>query len=447
MQHAYSMSKKRLPFPVPMDAFNYVNNELFCENVRVSDIADTCGTPLFIYSRQTLLDHLERLQSAFGESDATICYSVKSCHNLHILRLLKENGASFDVVSIGELLRALEVGADPSQIVFAGVGKTDQEIRRAIDCEIGWFNVESEQELERIDAIAGELSCVANCALRVNPDVDPKTHRYTTTGKRETKFGVDLDRARKVFQTYSNRNNTRLAGIHVHIGSPVNTIEPYVRSTAKVIQLIDELRSAGFEIEALNIGGGFGAHYEAEEAPPAKDYADAILPMIRGKKLNLILEPGRSIAGNAGILVGRTIYTKKSGEREFLITDASMTELLRPALYEAYHFAWPVKPGDEFVPPHRGQDLKFPGTLLMDIVGPVCESGDFLAKDRWLPPMRRGDLIAIFTAGAYASVMGSRYNSRPFAAEVLVEGDSYRVIRKRESYEDMIAMEKVQSLP
>ncbi len=425
-----------------MDCFSFRNNELYCEDTPVSRIAEEVGTPCYIYSKRTFLDHLERIGTAFAELNTVICYSIKSCHNLNILRVLREHGASFDVVSVGELKRALEVGAEPSRIVFAGVGKTDHEIRTALEVGIGWFNVESEQELEQINRIAGEMKTQAGCALRVNPDVDPLTHRYTTTGKKETKFGVDLERARRVFHDMGRSEHLRLTGIHIHIGSPVNTVEPYVRSAKKAVELIDSLRDDGFEINTLNIGGGFGAHYREQEAPPAAHYAEAVLPVLRDKGLTLILEPGRSIAANAGILVGRTIFVKSSGDKKFLITDAAMTELLRPALYDAYHFAWPVKPRDGFVPPARDHEYKTAGMVMMDVVGPVCESGDFLAKDRPLPPMQRGDLLAVFSAGAYASVMGSRYNSRPLAPEVLVDGDAFRVIRRRESYEEMVALER-----
>lgn len=426
-----------------MDHFVYKNGELYCENVRVVDIAEAHGTPAYVYSKQTFVEHFHRIEDAFAEGKPIICFSIKSCHNLNVLRLLADEGSSFDVVSGGELSRALEIGAQPSRMVFAGVGKTTQEIRRALQVGIGWFNVESEQELARIDRIAAELGLVANCALRVNPDVDPQTHVYTTTGKKETKFGVDLERARRVFADFGSSKNVRLGAIHIHIGSPVNSVEPYVQSTRKAVELIDRLRSEGFSIDTLNIGGGFGAHYQGSEAPPAKDYAEAVLPIIRDKGLSLILEPGRSIAANAGILIGRTQYTKRSGDRVFLITDTAMTELLRPALYGAYHFIWPVRPPPGLVPPHRGHDLALQGTELMDVVGPVCESGDFLAKDRRLPPVENGDLIAVFSTGAYGAVMGSRYNSRPLAPEILVQDNQFRIIRRRETYDDMVSGERL----
>lgn len=404
-------------------------------------IAEEVGTPAYVYSAATLLHHYDAVAAAFAELDPIICYSIKSCANVHVCRRLREQGSGFDVVSGGELYRAIAAGGDPAKIVFAGVGKTDEEINQAIDARIGWFNIESEAELENLIALARRRNASVRAALRVNPDVDPKTHRYTSTGKKETKFGVDLERARRVFNQYGRQDSVRLTGIHLHIGSPVNTVEPYVAAIEKTLALIDELRADGFAIDTLDIGGGFGAHYKGSEAPPAAQYAEQIVPLLRGRGLRIILEPGRSIAANAGILLTRVLYRKTSGERDFLIVDAGMNDLIRPALYEAYHFIWPVRPAEGFVTNDRGVDLNRPGLRLMDVVGPVCESGDFLAKDRMLPPMDRGDLVAVFTAGAYGFVMASHYNSRPNPPEVLVEGDQYRVIRRRETYDDLLAAE------
>ncbi|MCZ6815251.1 MAG: diaminopimelate decarboxylase [Planctomycetota bacterium] len=426
-----------------MDHFEYRNGELWCEEVSVSNIVETSGTPAYIYSAATLLEHYDRVEAAFDALDPLICYSIKSCSNLHICRLLAEHGSGFDVVSGGELVRALEAGADPRKIVFAGVGKTDEEIHRAIDARIGWFNIESEPELENLIDIAKSRRVNVNAALRVNPDVDPKTHRYTTTGTRETKFGVDLERARRVFDQYGRQDAVLLTGIHLHIGSPVNSVEPYVRAITKGLDLIESLRGDGFKIDTLDIGGGFGAHYRASEAPPAVRYAEAIVPLLEGRNLRFIMEPGRSIAANAGILVARTVYVKQSGERQVLIVDAGMNDLIRPALYEAYHFIWPVQPPDGFVPVGRGEDVRFPGTVQMDVVGPVCETGDFFAKDRALPPTQRGDLIAVFSTGAYGFVMASHYNTRGNPPEILVIGDSHRVIRRRETYDDLLAAERL----
>jgi diaminopimelate decarboxylase len=433
-----------------MDHFQYQGGELLCESVPIARIADEVGTPAYVYSSATLLHHYDAVASAFAAVDPLICYSIKSCANVHICRLLRERGAGFDVVSGGEIVRALAAGGDPEKIVFAGVGKTDEEIERAIDAKIGWFNIESEAELENLIAIAQRRGAMVDAALRVNPDVDPKTHRYTSTGKKETKFGVDLERARRVFDRFGRQDAVRLRGIHLHIGSPVNTVEPYVAAIAKGLALIDELRTAGFTIEMLDIGGGFGAHYKSSEAPAAVRYAEAIVPLLgpyAGRsatkpRLQIIMEPGRSIAANAGILVTRVLYLKKSGERDFLIVDAGMNDLIRPALYEAYHFIWPVRPAAGFVTNERGEGVRLPGLVPMDVVGPVCESGDFFAHERMLPPMQRGDLVAIFTAGAYGMVMASHYNSRPNPPEVLVKGDGYRVICRRETYEDLLLREE-----
>ena len=427
-----------------MDHFDYRNGELFCENVPVSRIVETVGTPAYIYSAATFTDHYEAVAAAFRSLDPTLCYSIKCCANLHVCRLLRQRGAGFDVVSGGEITRALEAGGDPAKIVFAGVGKTDAEINLAIDSKIGWFNVESEAELENLITIARHRNTSVNAALRVNPDVDPKTHEYTTTGLKENKFGVDLERARQVFNTYGRQNAVRLRGIHLHIGSPVNTVEPYVEAIRKGLALVDELRRDGFTIDMLDIGGGFGANYKATEAPRAVRYAAAIVPLLTGRGLQIIMEPGRSIAANAGILVASVLYTKQSGEKRFLILDAGMNDLIRPTLYDAYHFIWPVKPPDGFVPSQRGEDVSMPGLTPMDVVGPVCESGDFFAKDHPLPPMHRGDLAAVFTTGAYGMVMASHYNSRPNPPEVLVEGDNFRLIRRRETYRDLLAAERVE---
>jgi len=429
-----------------VDHFQYRNGALWCEQTPVTQIAEAAGTPAFVYSAGTLRDHYRRLADGFAPLRPIICYSIKSCANLHICRFLRELGAGFDVVSGGELARALEAGGEPSKIVFAGVGKTDDEIRAGIEAGIGWFNIESEAELENLAAISAKVGRPVRAALRVNPDVDPKTHRYTSTGKKETKFGVDLERARRVFESFGRDGPVRLTGIHLHIGSPVNDVSSYVSAVTKAIRLIDELRAAGFTVDMLDIGGGFGAHYRGDEAPDAQAYAKAIVPLVepyvaRGG-LQVVIEPGRSISGNAGVLLSRVLYRKRGGEREFLIIDAGMTELIRPALYEAYHFMWPVAPTAGFVPEPRGESAKVDGLVLYDVVGPICESGDFLAKERRLPPMERGDLLAVFTAGAYGMVMASNYNSRGRPPEVLVEGDSWRVIRRRESYDDLVGLER-----
>lgn len=425
-----------------MDNFIYREGELYCEDVPVRRIADAVGTPTYIYSAATFRDHYNKFVSAFRELNPTICYSIKSCSNLHILRLLVGMGAGMDVVSGGELYRALKTGAEPAKITYAGVGKTDAEINEAIDARIGLFNIESEAELANLIELAGRKGQTVRAALRVNPDVDPKTHRHTATGKRESKFGVDLERARKVFQEFGRSTHVQLCGIHLHIGSPVNNIEAYSEAITKTLELIKALRDEGYQIDTLDIGGGFRANYEGSDSPPATAYAEQIVPLLRNQGLKVILEPGRSIAANAGILLARTLYVKRGGDKHFVIVDGSMTELIRPALYDAYHFIWPANPGPGFVPSQRWRGLNFPGTSEVDIVGPVCESGDFLGKGRLLPPVKRGDLIAVFTAGAYGFAMASHYNSRPNAAEVLVEGGEFRTIRRRETYKDVIAAEE-----
>jgi diaminopimelate decarboxylase len=426
-----------------MDHFAYRNGQLHCEDVSADRLAESFGTPAFIYSAATLRHHYSAIAAAFAPIDPLICYSIKSCGNLHICRLLRDCGSGFDVVSGGELRRALEAGADPEKIVFAGVGKTDEEMSAALDARIGWLNIESPAELEALVAVARRKGVRAKACLRVNPDVDPKTHRYTTTGKKETKFGVDFDQARRLFAELDRESPVQLCGLHVHIGSPVNEVAPYVAAVERVVALIDELRTAGHKLDTLDIGGGFGAHYRGSEAPPASKYAEAIVPLLAGRGLKIILEPGRSIAANAGILLTRVIYTKTGGNRKFAIVDAGMTELIRPALYEAYHFIWPARVDAAHSPSQRSADLDLPGLERVDVVGPVCESGDFLAKDRPMPPVKRGDLVAVFTAGAYGMSMASHYNSRPNPAEILVEGSSFRIIRRRETYDDLVAAERV----
>ncbi|MHC4716123.1 MAG: diaminopimelate decarboxylase [Planctomycetota bacterium] len=421
-----------------MDYFAYRDGQLHCEDVPVESIADRAGTPLYVYSAATLREHYRRIAEAFAELDPTICFSVKALANVHILRLLAEAGSGFDVVSGGELHRAQQAGADMSKVVFAGVGKTDAEILAALEAGIRYFNVESEAEFESLARLAAQAGARAHAALRINPDVDPKTHRYTTTGKKETKFGVDLERAERFFGVYGRDANVALDAIHLHIGSPVYTTGPYVEAVTKALDLIDGLRRRGQDIRAINIGGGYGADYEVGQSPLATEYAAAIVPLLKGADLAVVLEPGRQIACNAGVLLTRVLYVKESGDRKFVIIDGAMTDLIRPALYQGFHFIWPARSED---PPERSAGYAPAGTAPADVVGGVCESSDFLARDRMLPPVDRGDLLAVFSAGAYGFVMSSQYNSRPRAAEVLVEGDAWRVIRRRETYDDLLAAE------
>ncbi len=430
-----------------MDYFNYKNGKLFAENVDVERIATELGTPVYIYSKATFIDHLQKIQQSYSRLDTTICYSVKACGNINILKILAEAGSSFDIVSGGELHRVLQAGGDTSKIVYAGVGKTDREIVEALNANIGYFNIESEAELENLIRLAPMAGPKAKnkqpkAALRINPDVDPKTHKFTTTGKRETKFGVCLERAQKVFAKYGKNESVNLCAIHIHLGSAGHIVEPYVEAIEKILVLIEQLRSGGFTIEAVDIGGGYGADYTTAAAPTAVDYAAAIVPLLKDKNLKLILEPGASIAANAAILITQVLYLKTSGEKKFVIVDAAMNDLIRPPLYDAFHFIWPVKVTGKFVPDRRDKDLQIDGTEVVDVVGPICESADFLAKDRALPPVKRGDLVSIFTAGAYGFSMSSNYNARGRAAEVLVDGAEFALIRRRETYEDLIALEK-----
>ena len=428
-----------------MDLFTYRDGELFAEDVPVRAIAAEAGTPCYIYSRGTLEAHYDRLVAAFAPIAPLVCYSVKSCGNLGVLKVLRERGAGMDVVSGGELFRALAAGVPASDCVYAGVGKTDAEIRSAIREGIGLLNCESEQEFENIASIARAERATVRVALRINPDVDPKTHRYTSTGKKETKFGVDLERARRFFATYGRDEFARLEGLHLHIGSPIYTVEPYREALAKTAALVDALAKDGFEIRSIDLGGGFGADYESAQSPPLADYAAAILPLAKplfDRGIRFILEPGRTIVANAGILVVKVLYTKTSGDKRFAICDAGMNALLRPSHYGSFHFMWPVSPGEAMAPARRALDPKLPGTVAQDVVGPLCETGDFLALDRVLPAsLARGDLLAVFTAGAYGMSMASRYNSSPLPAEVLVDGARATVVRARETYETLVEHE------
>ena len=428
-----------------MDFFNYYDGSLHCESVTARDIASAVGTPCYVYSRATLVEHHQRIAAAFAEVNPLICYSVKSCGNLSVCRTLVECGAGMDVVSGGELFRARAAGAPPSTIVYAGVGKRDDEIAAALDAHIYLFNVESEEEFVNIARIAKERNAVCECALRINPDVDPHTHRFTTTGTKETKFGVDIERARAFFRTYGRDQHARLVGLHLHIGSPVYTTEPYVEAVRKALALRDELIAEGFTVSVLDVGGGFAADYETGKSPAALDYARAIVPLLLPAVragLRIVLEPGRSIAANAGILLTRVQYVTRSGDKTFAICDAGMNALLRPSHYDAFHFIWPTDTSAAFVPTRRMEKPEMTGLVNVDVVGPLCETGDYLALDRAMPPVARGDLLAIFTAGAYGMSMASRYNSSPLPAEVLVNGMEFTTVRRRETYEDLVAHER-----
>ncbi|MEM6256940.1 MAG: diaminopimelate decarboxylase [Planctomycetota bacterium] len=430
-----------------MDHFNYRDGELYCEDTPIREIVASVGTPAYIYSKNTLLAHYKSLSEAFAELDPIICYSIKSCGNLHLVKLLASQGSGMDVVSGGEVFRAQQAGADMSKVVYAGVGKTDKEIEQAIRAEIGWFNIESEAEFENIAIIAQRLGKQAHGALRINPDVaDARTHAKTTTGSKETKFGVDIERAKRFFHSYGKNEHCRLDAIHLHIGSPIYSPEPYVKAITKTLEIIEELRADGFTINTLDIGGGYAADYETGASPAYTDYANAIVPLLREFKNSggtVILEPGRTIAANAGILVTEVQYIKQGGAKKFVICDTGMHHLIRPTLYEAEQFIWPVKVAPKHVPEQRRIMMELDGLEISEVVGPICETGDYLAKDRPLPPVGRGDLLAVFSAGAYGMVMASHYNAMPYPPEVMVDGDAFTTIRRRETYEDLIAAERV----
>jgi diaminopimelate decarboxylase len=413
-----------------MHEFKYKKNYLFCEGVRIIDLARQQNTPVYIYSYQTLIGHFLKLRSAFKEIDPLICYSVKANSNLAILKALVNKGAGLDIVSGGELFRAVKAGCPPSRIVYASVGKTDDEIQEAIRRKILFFNVESLSELENINRIAGKLHKTVNVAVRINPDVEPKTHKFITTGKITNKFGIDFDNAYKIFQVRRRFANLNICGLHIHIGSQITESAPYIAAIVKMTGFIAKLRKMGVCLEYLNIGGGLGIVYDKENPQTAQKFARDVLPLLKGTGLKIILEPGRFIIGNAGILVAKVLYIKSTPKKKFIIVDSGMNDLIRPALYEAYHQILPLR--------LSGGSKK---TEKADVVGPICESADCFARGRMLPRVKEGDYLAIMSTGAYGFSMSSNYNSRRRAQEVLVVKDKAYVIRERESCEDLISKE------
>jgi diaminopimelate decarboxylase len=414
-----------------MHDFKYKNGELYCEGVPVRTVAQRVGTPFYLYSSNTLSNHFRAFDSAFAGVEHVICFALKSNSNGAVLRLLGREGAGADIVSGGELFRALRAGIDPQRIVYAGVGKRRDEIEYALKVGILMFNVESGEELLALDRAAKEMHTVARIALRVNPDIDPKTHAYISTGLKENKFGIPIDQALEFYQTAKSLANLEVVGVHQHIGSQITEVQPFVDALEKLVGFVNELKSAGIGIQYINIGGGLGIPYKDETPPLPKDLAQAIRPLLKNCGCTIVMEPGRAIVGNAGILVTSALYHKDGGAKRFLIVDAGMNDLIRPSLYEAYHDIRPV------VEPANAADAVF------DVVGPICESGDFLAKNRTMPEIQQGELLAVMSAGAYGFSMSSNYNSRPRAAEVLVRGNDYYVVRERETYTDLINGEKM----
>lgn len=429
-----------------MHSFHYRDGHLFCEDVDLTVAAEKFGTPLYIYSAGTVLDHYTRLDAALAPLDHLICYAVKANSNRAILKLLAEAGAGFDIVSGGELFRALKAGADPRKCTFAGVGKRREEIEYALDRGVYSFNVESEAELDYINEIASAKSHRAPIALRVNPDVAAETHAYISTGKSENKFGIALDRAAQIYERASKMPGVAIRGVQMHIGSQITEAKPFAAAIEKVAPLVRELKSK-YKIQFFSVGGGMGIIYrralesgsgtwwhEHDGEPSAfsvRDYANTIVPPLRELGIRILVEPGRFLVGNAGVLLTRVLYIKETEQKKFAIIDAGMNDLIRPALYESYHQIVPV------VQPSMSRNK----TEKMDIVGPVCESGDFFAQDREMPELRPGDLLAVMSAGAYGFVMASNYNSRPLPAEALVRGDQVGLIRKRQTIEDLVGYE------
>lgn len=421
-----------------MHDFQYRRGELFCEEVPVWEIAARVGTPCYVYSRRTILEHVRKLREAFP--GALLCYSVKANSNLSILALMRAAGTGFDIVSGGELYRVLRVGAAPERVVFAGVGKRDEEIRLALRHRIGLFNVESEQEAEVLRDLARREGVRADAALRINPDVDAVTHRHITTGKLENKFGVDLRTAREVLRRAKGWSELRIRGVHVHIGSQITSVDPFVETVRRVGEFLREARGLGHPMDTLDLGGGFGIWYEDRRAPTADRLGAAIRPWVEKTGCRLLLEPGRFIVGNAGILLTRVLFTKSLGGRRIAICDAGMNDLIRPALYGAYHRIRPV-----LVEGQVSGEVPEGGVegIPTDVVGPICETGDTFARERRLPRVGRGDVLAVFSAGAYGYVMASNYNSHPRPAEVLVGGERFEVVTERESYGDLVRRERI----
>ena len=409
------------------ESFAYRNNVLYGEEVELAQLAAEVGTPCYVYSSAGILSRYQAYDRAFGAAPHLVCYAVKANSNVSLLRLLAQNGAGFDIVSGGELFRVLRAGGDPAKIVFSGVGKTAAEIEYALKQDIGCFNCESETELALIDAVASRLGKTASVALRVNPDVDAATHPYISTGLKDHKFGIDIDQAREVYGRARGLRHLRLEGVSCHIGSQLLDTAPLLEAHGKVIALIEKLRADGIPIRHLDAGGGLGIPYKPEsEMPSIAGYVAAIAKLTAAHNLETRIEPGRSIVASAGLLLTRVLYRKKTETKEFIVADAGMNDLMRPALYQAHH---------EIVPLRTMSQL---GTVTADIVGPVCESGDFLARGREIQNVMPGDLLAVCSAGAYGFVLASNYNSRPRPAEVMIEGGKWRVVRERETLEDLV---------
>ena len=413
-----------------MNHFVYKNDDLFCEDVPIRDIVEKVGTPFYCYSHATITRHFRVFQDAFKDLDHLTCFSVKSSSNLAILKIIALHGGGADIVSGGELFRALKAGIAPDKIVYSGVGKTPEEMKFALTSNICMFNVESKQELQALDTIAGAMGRKATVALRINPEVKPHTHPYIVTGHSENKFGISLDDALPTYESARHLKNIDVKGVSCHIGSQLTDLDPFLDAVIKLKDILQELKKMAFDIQFLNLGGGLGITYNDEKPPHPLEYAMALKKLLRNNDITLILEPGRVIIGNAGILITRTLYTKSTKNKRFVIVDAGMNDLIRPTLYNSFHAIQPVK-------------IIQSEMVVTDLVGPVCETGDFFAKDRKMPAFQSGDLIAIMSAGAYGFSMASNYNSRLRPAEVMVKGKLFSIIRSQETYDDLIHGEMI----
>lgn len=416
-----------------MHYFEYRNDELFAEDVPMRELARRFGTPFYVYSARTLRRHFRVFDEAFAGTDHLICYAMKALSNLSILKLFASMGAGFDIVSGGELMRCLRAGADPRKIVFSGVGKTDDEIAAALEHGILMINAESRGELHRISEVAGRMKKRAPVSIRVNPDLDPGTHPHISTGHRDSKFGVPLSQVDEYYAEARSLPHLDLVGLSTHIGSQITETSPFTEAANKIAAIVGRLRSAGVALKYLDLGGGLGIPYQ-EEPPPPADYAKAVLKPLSGIGLRILTEPGRVIVGNAGVLVTKVLYLKETDVKRFIVIDGAMNDLIRPVLYEAFHAIQPVT---------RRARAK---VVTADVVGPVCESGDFFAREREMPEPMPGDLLAVMSAGAYGFVMSSNYNSRPRAPEILVDGAEAHLIRERENFEDLVRGEKLVEL-
>ena len=413
-----------------MNFFEYRDGQLWAEDVKVKDIADAVGTPLYVYSYETIKRHITVFTEAFKDFPHIICYALKANPNGAILRVLSKEGSGADIVSSGELFRALQAGIPPKKIVYAGVGKRDDEITYGIEKGILMFNVESSEELHRINLIANTMGVKAPVALRVNPDINPETHPYITTGLKKYKFGIPIEEATSLYRISKSFSNIEIVGIHKHIGSQITKVSPFVEAMEKIIALYDGFIEEGIPIRYIDMGGGLGITYSDEAPPNPAGLAKAILPLMKNRNITLILEPGRSIVGNAGIFVTKVLYRKEAPEKTFIIVDGGMNDLIRPSLYSAYHHIQPVKQSSR-------------KKVTADIVGPICESGDFFAKGRQIDAMEQGELLAIMSAGAYGFSMSSNYNSRPRVAEVMVRGDEFSIITEKETFHDLVRLERI----